>query len=486
MKQMILNRILLYATILAISSLGNSCSDEFFREVPGDRVVPEDHYTTAIEVEISYLGAFALLQDVVPNIPVVNGVRADLMDVTANADLPLRDMNRHLYGNYNNPYIDASGFYRIIINANEVLENMDLDKINDPDFTEIEYNLYRGDLIGLRSWVYFNLARLYGQVAYIPDNMTTLPDEGELVYLDRETMFDTLLLHLDEEVLNSDYFSSDFRINKHALVGEIYLEMNQYQLAADFLLQACSVNEYNHYKCDIQYANRNWSNIFINSQNRTSTVMSVVPYSQEDQQLNYIEQLTSFAYDYKIRPTQGIISLFEAQVTKRGARGDLYRGAGVSYVTDTLTGVSMINKYSLDESGDFNSAVILYRAADVHLLLAEAMNRLGEGFAARNIMNSGHRLFPFWSNTMGIRGRVYLFDRPLGNMTAMEDAIMEERALELAFEGKRWFDLMRIARRRNNNAYLADRVASKFSDPDIAASVRERLMDENNWYLPVK
>ena len=55
--------------------------------------------------------------------------------------------------------------------------------------------------------------------------------------------------------------------------------------------------------------------------------------------------------------------------------------------------------------------------------------------------------------------------------------------MELAFEGKRWFDLVRIAERRNDPAYLANKVAAKFSDPARAEMIRNKLMDPNNWYL---
>jgi hypothetical protein len=71
-------------------------------------------------------------------------------------------------------------------------------------------------------------------------------------------------------------------------------------------------------------------------------------------------------------------------------------------------------------------------------------------------------------------------------MLYLEDLIVQERSLELAFEGKRWFDLQRIARRRGDPAYLADRVAAKYSDPVTRERVRTYLMNEQNWYFPVK
>jgi len=99
-----------------------------------------------------------------------------------------------------------------------------------------------------------------------------------------------------------------------------------------------------------------------------------------------------------------------------------------------------------------------------------------------------------WSNNLGIRGRVYLAPKlvpeditdPNSITLAIEDMIIEERAMELAFEGRRWFDLVRIAKRRGDPAYLADKVAAKFTDPGKAEMIRTKLLKEENWYLPLK
>lgn len=66
----------------------------------------------------------------------------------------------------------------------------------------------------------------------------------------------------------------------------------------------------------------------------------------------------------------------------------------------------------------------------------------------------------------------------------VEDAIINEMALEGAFEGYRFYDLMRVALRRNDPAYLADPVSRRNGESD--ATLRTLLMDQKNWYLPLR
>jgi hypothetical protein len=68
------------------------------------------------------------------------------------------------------------------------------------------------------------------------------------------------------------------------------------------------------------------------------------------------------------------------------------------------------------------------------------------------------------------------------SITFVENKIIEEYALEMAFEGNRFQDLMRIALRRDNpEEYLADKVAAKY---DNAPEIKAKLMVPGGWYLP--
>jgi hypothetical protein len=64
----------------------------------------------------------------------------------------------------------------------------------------------------------------------------------------------------------------------------------------------------------------------------------------------------------------------------------------------------------------------------------------------------------------------------------LEGFILDEKARELAFEGERFYDLMRVAKRRNDPSFLANIVSQKYPQ-EKRAEIYNLLLDEKNWYI---
>lgn len=208
--------------------------------------------------------------------------------------------------------------------------------------------------------------------------------------------------------------------------------------------------------------------------------------------------------------------------------------------------------YNYLSSGDpFNKTGkwFLCRAANLHLHYSEAANRAGKMKVAYALVNKGigytydsfpgnsvsanrdvtryqQTFLPYpydfdarggqapsyrntWYRNMGIRGRANLkpvvidsvkyFNmtvtgtKPLidsfGFQKFIEDMVISEDGLELAYEGERWPDLLRVAIRRNDPSFIADKVYDKLRKSGLSASAaaaaRAKLMNKD-WFLPFK
>lgn len=265
----------------------------------------------------------------------------------------------------------------------------------------------------------------------------------------------------------------------------------------------------------------------VNIFNSTSQNMQFAQV-QPTQQLRDLSAASDYCYVHtKVDGSLDTLYAPKENLAKSEYRGDLRLGALYSNsVTspDRFGRVSnefqTIDKFISDE-------VVLYRANMIYLRYAEALNRAGCPQSAFAILKYG--LYPDMvakyvdsleqvkagtlidfdvilfdnENTQGIHSRgsgnaecdtLYRMPMPAAGEAAtrqdtinwqiprIEDMIINEMALEGAFEGYRYYDLMRIALRRNAPEYLADPISKQNGKVDD--TLRARLMDKKNWYLP--
>lgn len=291
---------------------------------------------------------------------------------------------------------------------------------------------------------------------------------------------------------------------------------------------------------------KNWRSIFGRDRSSVSASASslnsdpewlwMLPFDNKYAPQNpFIELFSNVGGSYLIKPSAQAIAIWDGEtqinnfsydarkvMSCKTINGSLVAAKHLYYFMDPdLTGgaFSLITSSVLRRNGRW----FLNRAANVHLKIAEAANRDNHSRLAFGLLNNGVRAaFPAptadvtnyhgyttdpiynfdarngdaptyrssWQLNVGIRGRALMKPTPVvGDSTlSIENSIINEGALELAFEGHRWSDLMRVALRRNDPAFLADKVYNKLKKANNpkAEAVRAKLMDPANWYLPFK
>lgn len=175
-----------------------------------------------------------------------------------------------------------------------------------------------------------------------------------------------------------------------------------------------------------------------------------------------------------------------------------------------------------------NGKWYLFRQGHLHLRFAEAANRDGFPRLAAALLNNGiataydntaitdktnlQNTFdlpnPYkfdarngtipnfrgpWYRNIGIRSRANLVNYAVTATTVtdsiaqLEVGIIQEQALETAFEGTRWADLLRVAIRRNDPSFIADKVYDKLRKNGASAGAANQArakLQGRDWFLP--
>lgn len=159
------------------------------------------------------------------------------------------------------------------------------------------------------------------------------------------------------------------------------------------------------------------------------------------------------------------------------------------YVTTTSAEISMTGtRYS---ENNCYAPWIIYRTADVMLMKAEALTQMAssdpqteeEKVRTDSLLRAAYELVNVIEKRSSIAGNYenIPYDS-YSSKTQMEELVLMERQRELMFEGKRWYDLVRKARRDGKTNFLITKVQQKGSDN--AGVVQSKLAKMDGLYWP--
>ncbi len=501
-----------------------ACEDMF--DVDPEEVVLSEDFLGADEYDAraSLFGVLSLMQDANEQYFVWGEMRGDLVDVTDETEDELRQIAYH-ENSEDNSYLDATLLFSIVNNCNYGLAGIDT-AYNENDLLDEYVSLLR-----VRTWAQLQIAINFGQLPYFTEPIESTEDitkEYPLLTLSQamDSLINVLLPYNGVESISSDDYTSSessspaFMIpEQNVLLGDLYLWNQEYENAATYYKAYLDekVTSYSSaYNLTDSYGvtytttgyTSNWVNVYTS---RTAETIFYTGYSDDYNQGNNL-------YDN----LYGQVIASEAIDIKWSVQERLLDDVVVGYGDGRE---STIFPFDENSYGKLNEDFYKYdRVSRVYLRYAEAINNAGYPAHALFVVNSGlyneDSDYPSFSDNtaeflnfdsetyysltstglisdgnLGIRGRVNLEAVEIEDAATLSDSIaqvdaliLEEEALELAFEGTRWTDLVRSALRNNDASIVADAIAAKFiayGDASTAAELGVSLLNSDNWYLPL-
>ncbi|PKA99426.1 putative outer membrane starch-binding protein [Flavobacteriaceae bacterium MAR_2009_75] len=446
--------------VFAVLLLGTvSCSD-FLDEQDPSNLQPESFYTTATHAESAIAAVYADARFVGNGAGIFSSNWQFLLAPTGTTTTETAqnsDLNNLYSLSYDPNTLHVRnwwrGIYKVIANANLVLEN-----VPGIDMDDAQKNQILGEAKFLRSWAYFYAVRIWGDVPLITAPQSATSEDFFPVRTSQQEVYALIVTDLLEaENAGLPWTNDSGRVSQSAvktLLSKVYLTMagepiNETARYADAAAKAKEVidnagslrlfdtyneihletlNNMGEHIFSLQYndlvAGNPMGNMFPNFQPVTyrgpsgtgSTIPDIDFYNSfEDGDLRKENQEGWFYTSYFENGSGDSINLGKPYIFKH-----------FNVIANGTQGVEGTAKDNLN--------LPIFRYAEVLLIYAEAENAVnGPGQEAYDALKA-------------IRDRAELDTPALGsfNQQSFQEAVWTERWHELCFEMKVWFDMVRL------------------------------------------
>jgi len=376
---------------------------------PSQSIPADEAIKTKTDLDRAITGCYDAMQQVsvTRTLLIVGGLSADNLVWTGTT----QD-----YGQIDNNAITADnvvceGIWNSIYDGINRVNNVLFAITGVPGLTEEEITNYTGQLVFLRALLHFYGVRTYGGIP-----IKTEPSlNTENLNIARNTV-DEVYGQIIDDLLKAEQYlgegsSSGFASKgaASALLARIYLYREDWDKAK---LKATEVIDNFGYAIDPDYAN------LFSGSGSDEIIFEILFNSQDRNRIaEYFFSRTVNGGRKEVSPDTAFVNTYEA--------GDLRKDASIAEASDG----PYVIKYS-DISGGTDHVIAL-RLAEMYLIRAEA-NAKGGGTVAE-----------VRADLKVIRERAGLNNVSAYTINQLIQAIANERRFELAFEGHRWFDLVR-------------------------------------------
>lgn len=426
--------------------IASSCND-FLDVVPETALTPANFYQSKADFEQAVGGIYAPLQGLYNQDWILNEMRSDnthfVFNIAQRGPKPeedpstftLENNNRNTAGKWTNNYL-------IISRANQVLSTIDAVAFDQPSKDNL-----KGQAYFLRAFAYFDLLKNFGGVPIFLEPatsyQTTFKPRADLNEVYAQIVADA---EQATKLLPAKAAQTAGRMASGAaytLLGDVYIKQKRWADAETALKQVgpqgyALLPEYadiykpsnktnNEILFDVQYA-----------EGTSQAVSNYLPYRflpvlADPSVITGVRPSSSNTDGCFNTPTPDLLAAYEDTLKDKRYKASIGFYSGPSpLVGITYQNTPYIKKYQHPHAryGETGVNWPVYRYAEVLLLLAEAANEQGKSTDAAGFLNQ-------------VRTRAGLPATTATTQTNLRDAIWRERRIELAFENKRWHDLVR-------------------------------------------
>ena len=407
-----------------------SCKKSFLDQVPYDQVSSDLAIKSESDMQTALNGAYASLRDadlVARTLPLVGDLMADNVSIASvNSNRYLAELNYSYTNTFTNALNTWTDAYKAILNMNNII-NADIPVTSNS-------SQMKGEAMTIRALMYFYLVRLYAKpyntdpgaegvpivLSYDP-SIKPARDPVSAVYSQVENDLNDAFGLMTNTSKNSSYVS---KYVAKALLAKVLLTKGDYDGAKTAALDVVNNGGYTLSTAGnyISY----WENP-VPVSSKLETIFEISSDAVSGVGIN------SLAYFYD---QSGYGDAF--------CTDDLYNQYSVTDVRRNLVipgtragssqAINIVNKYTNASDPDERDNFKILRYSDILLILAEAYANESDDVNALTRLNQ----------VAMQRDPVFAGYSSAG--AALKDDIIKERRKELAFEGDRYFDLLRLNR----------------------------------------
>lgn len=441
-------------TFCMIEAILPSCKKGFLEQLPETIRATDNVYKTASDFNNAVIGAYSTFKHpgLYGNCSAFSSALLNLGEVTSdNSDygatrgvstqnvFDLEDFN---FSISNTNFRDAwTGHYAGIARVNTILN-----RLPSVNFDAALKTRYEAEAKFLRALFYFNLVRLFGDVQLVTTGSSDPSDGYAILRSHSAQVYELIIADLTVAEANLPATITSGEAGRascwaaKALLGKVHLTKKDYPNAATKLNEVIASGQFN-------ITANTYATVFSNTTSFAANKDMILAVQYKSGQIGQGSAIWNSCMPGNVggavfgvsggsgegfmRPTADMEAAYEA--------GDLRKAA--SMATSYLSGATTVMERHVVKyrqtgiiTGDADIDFPVLRYADVLLMYGEALNEQGQTATAIPFINQ-------------VRTRAGLAGKP-ATLTQSDArlAIENERRVELAFEGQRWFDLVRTGR----------------------------------------